>query len=330
MDNRRRNLVVALGVGALAAPFASLAQPESKVWRVGFLASRTRPALLDSDYFGGFLQGMRELGYVDGKNMVIEWRFADKVESLPHLAAELIRLKVDVIVAAGSQATSVAQKATTMIPIVMGNSNDPIGSGFVKTLAHPGGNITGLSNIAADLGPKLVEMLLTIAPKLARITVLVNPTSPSNLAILKKIQAAAQSASLKVLAEETRTAKEIENIFSKMNKENAGAVIALTDSLFVQQRRQIADLAVSHSLPSIAAFREFALAGGLMSYGTSFADLYRRAATYVDKIFKGAKPGDLPVEQPTKFELLINGKTAKVLGLKIPQSLLITADKVIE
>ena len=209
MDNRRRNLVVALGVGALAAPFASLAQHESKVWRVGFLASRTRPALLDSDYFGGFLQGMRELGYVDGKNMVIEWRFADKVESLPHLAAELIRLKVDVIVAAGSQATSVAQKATTMIPIVMGNSNDPVGSGFVKTLARPGGNITGLSNIAADLGPKLVEMLLTIAPKLARVTVLINPTSPSNLAILKKIQAAAQSASLKVLAEETRRQRKL-------------------------------------------------------------------------------------------------------------------------
>jgi len=274
---------------------------------------------------------MRELGYVEGKNLVIEWRFADnKYERLPDLAADLVRLKVDVIVTAGPAATSAAQKATTTIPIVFGGANDPVGSGFVKSLARPAGNITGLSNVSVEMSPKLLEMLLSTMPKLSRVAVLMNPSNSGHATMLKNVQAAAQKANVKVLPVEARTPQEIETGFSVMTKENAKAVIVVRDALFNQQVRQIAELAAKNRLSSIAQIREYVDAGGLMSYGPSITDSYRRAATYVDKIFKGAKPGDLPVEQPTKFELLINRKTAKALGLTVPQSLLISADKVIE
>ena len=328
--NCRRKLLVVLGASALVAPFRSFAQQQGKVWRVGFLSLR-RPASLDSDFLGEFPQGMRELGYVEGKNLVIEWRFADgEVERLPVLAAQLVRLKVDVIVASSTQAVSVAQKATSTVPIVMGNSGDPVGSGFVKSLAHPGGNITGLSNINVDLTPKLLEMLLSMVPKLSRVAVLVNPANSSHSARLKSVQTAAQRVRVRILPVEAKTAQEIEPAFSMMRRENAGAVIVHSDAIFNAQVRQIAELAEKHRLLSIAGIREYVDAGCLMSYGPSFASMYRRAATYVDKIFKGAKPADLPVEQPTKFEFVINRKTAKALGLTIPQSLLVSADKVIE
>ena len=329
--NNRRKLLVALGAGALAAPLGSFAQQKGKVWRVGFLASR-RVAVLDSDStYGSFPQGMRALGYVEGKNLVIELRSADgKSEHLPGLAAELVRLNVDVIVVAGSPATSAAQKATTTIPIVMGSIGDPVGSGFIKSLARPGGNITGLSNIAGDLSPKHLEMLLSFVPKLSRVAVLVNPTNSSHSTILKGIQAAASRVGVNILPLEAGNPQEIENAFSMMAQQNAGAVIVALDAFFLQQGRQIAELASKNRLPSVSGSREYAEAGGLISYGQNIADHFRRAATYVDKILKGAKPADLPVEQPTKFELLINRKTAKALGLTIPQSLLISADKVIE
>ena len=328
--NCRRKLLVVLSTSALVAPFRSFAQQQGKVWRVGFLSLR-RPASLDSDFLGEFPQGMRELGYVEGKNLVIEWRFADgEVERLPVLAAQLVRLKVDVIVASSTQAVSVAQKATSTVPIVMGNSGDPVGSGFVKSLAHPGGNITGLSNINVDLSPKLLEMLLSMVPKLSRVAVLVNPANSSHGARLKTVQAAAQRVRVKILPVEAKTAQEIEPAFSMMRRENAGAVIVHSDAIFNAQVRQIAELAEKHRLLSIAGIREYVDAGCLMSYGPSFASMYRRAAIYVDKIFKGAKPAELPVEQPTKFEFVINRKTAKALGLTIPQSLLVSADKVIE
>ena len=328
--NNRRKLLLALGASALASPLTPHAQPQTKVWRVGFLAVR-RPVSLDSDVFGALPQGMRELGYVEGKNLVIEWRFADgKIERLPGLATELVQLNVDVIVTAGTPATSAAQKATATIPIVMGTASDPVGSGFIKSLARPGGNITGLTYIPGEVSPKQLEMLLTMVPRLSRVAVLVDSRDSSHAEILKSVQAAAQMTRAKILPVEARTPQEIERAFSAMVREKAGAVLVVSGGLFNQQARQIAELAVKKQLPSISTRGEYAEVGGLMSYGTNFREGFRRAATYVDKILKGAKPGDLPVEQPTKFELIINGKTAKALGLKIPQSLLISADRVIE
>jgi putative ABC transport system substrate-binding protein len=325
----RRQLLVALGVGALIAPFRSFAQQQGRIWRIGFLSSR-RPASLDSDALGAFPRAMRELGYVEGKNLVIEWRFADgKVERLPDLAAELVRLKVDVIVVAGS-ATRAAQKATTTIPIVMGSAGDPVGAGFVASLARPGGNITGLSILSVDLGPKHLEMLRSMVPRLSSVAVLGNPSNSSHAMTLKSIQAPAQKAGVKILRADATTPSEIADAFSMILKEHAGAVIVVPDGLFQQQRHQIAELATKYRVPSISSFREYVESGLLISYGQNLADSYRRAATYVDKILKGAKAGDLPIEQPTKFELVINLRTAKTLGLTIPQALLLRADEVIQ
>jgi len=329
--NKRRNLVIALGASAILLPLHSLAQQQGKVWRVGFLSQRGRPDSLESGVFGEFRRGMRDFGYVEGKNLEIEWRFADsRFQQLPDLAAELARLRVDVIVSVGTAATSAAQKATTTIPIVMATAPDPVGSGFVASLARPGGNITGLSNLATDLGPKHLEMLLGLAPGLSRVAILMNPANQSHVVTQKNVQTAAQKTKVKILAFEARTVPEIEKAFSAMVKEKAGAVIVARDGLFTQQARQIAELAAKHRLPTISGHWEFVEAGGLISYGQNNAEHYRRAAMFVDKIFKGAKPSDLPVEQPTKFELFVNRKIAKSLGLTIPQSMLITADKVIE
>ncbi|MBI3370735.1 MAG: ABC transporter substrate-binding protein [Betaproteobacteria bacterium] len=329
--NRRRKLVIALGAGALAAPLGSFAQQQGKVWRVGFLSYR-RVEISDSDFaYGPFRQGMRELGYVEGKNLVIEWRSAEgKTERLPALAAELVRMKVDLIVAAGTPAVAVAQKATTTIPIVMASILDPVGSGFVASLARPGGNITGLKNFFGDLGPKHLEMLRSMVPKLTRVAMLVNPNNAGMAAVRKNVPAAAQKIGVTILSFDAASPREIESAFSKMTQEKAGAVIVVSDSVFNTQLSQIADLAAKNRLPSIHAIREYAEAGGLMSYGNSLGEDYRRAATYVDKIFKGAKPGDIPVEQPTTLELAINMKTAKALGIKFPQSILVQATKVIE
>jgi putative ABC transport system substrate-binding protein len=330
--NHRRKLLIALGAGVLAAPLGSNAQQKGKVWHIGFLSPQHRSAPLDPDSRErAFLQGMRELGYVEGKNLLIEWRFADnKDERLPGLASELVQLKVDVIVALGSPAIRVLQKATATIPIVMGGTGDPVGSGFVKSLARPGGNITGLSSLSDEISPKLLELLITMAPKTARVALLVNPDSSTHTAILKGILAAAQKPGIKIIPVEARTPPEIEKAFSTAVKENAQAVIVSYTGIYIQQHRKIAELAMKYRLPTIFSPREFAEAGGLMSYGVNIPDQYRRSATYVDKIFKGAKPADLPVQQPTKFDLVINRKTAKAFGLTIPQSLLISAEKVIE
>jgi putative ABC transport system substrate-binding protein len=246
------------------------------------------------------------------------------------MAAELVRLKMDVILALGPPGVIAARKATTSIPIVMVVSIDPVGAGFIKSLAQPGGNITGLSNLAGDLSSKHLELLLTIVPRLSRVAILVNPANAAHAAIPTNVQAAAQKADIKVLAVEAQTPQEIEGAFPRMARENAGAVIVALDPLFIQQVSQIAAQATKHRLPSIFAFREAAEAGGLLSYGQNQVDINRRAASYVDRIFKGAKPGDLPVEQPTILELFINRKTATALGIAIPHSLLISADKVIE
>ena len=325
----RRRLVIALGAGALV-PLAGFTQQSAKVWRVGFLAVR-RIAPLDADFFSEFPRGMRELGYTEGKNLVIDWRSAEgKVERLPDLAAGLVRQKVDVIVAAGAQAVGAAQKATVTIPIVMGTTGDPVGSGFVKSLARPGGNITGLSDISSDVSPKLLELLLRIVPKLSHVAVLVNPDNSSHSTLLKSIRDAAQSVGLKVTPALARTPQEIETAFSRITQEGAGAVIAAADGLFNQQIHQVAELAAKRRLPTISGFWLYPEAGGLMSYGQNFSYNFRRAAAYVDKIFRGAKPGDLPVEQPTKVELRINRGTARTLGLAITPDLLMRADQVIE
>jgi len=330
MMNRRKLLVV-LGLWLAASPLACLAQPQNRIWRIGFLALRHVDFVETDYYYGPFRQGMRELGYVEGRNLVIEWRSAEgKIERLPALAAELVRLKVDLIVTTGTPVASAAQKATATIPIVIGSANDPVGSGLVKSLSHPGANITGLSNLALGMGLKNLEILLSLVPRLSLVAVLVNPDYSTHAAILKSTQTAARKLNLKVLPVEARTAQEIGRAFSAIARERAGAVIVVTNAVFVQHGRQIADLATKHRLPSIAGSREYVQAGGLVSYGTNLSDNYRRAATYVDKILKGAKPGDLPVEQPTTFELFVNRKTAKALGIAIPQELLLRADKVIE
>jgi putative ABC transport system substrate-binding protein len=325
----RRKLLKALGAAVLTAPFGSFAQQQNKVWRIGVLHPSSRPDSLESHFLGAFPLGMRELGYVEGKNLVIEYRWAEnKAERLPGLAAELVQLKVNVIVAT-SNAVNAAQKATASIPIVMAGAADPVGDGLIKSLARPGGNITGISNLAGDISSKQLEMLRDMVPKLTRVVVLRNPNSPNNTALIN-LEAAARRIAVTIIAVDARTPQEIDNAFSQMARQKPDAAFVIRDSFFNRQVRQIAELAAKHRLPTIYGAREYPEAGGLMSYGNSLTAQWRHAATYVDKILKGAKPADLPVEQPTIFELVINGKTAKALGLKIPQSLLIMADKVIE
>ena len=328
--NTRRRLVLALGAGALAAPLASFAQQKAaKVTRIGFLGPAS--ASVFASWVEELRAGLRDLGYVEGKNILIEFRWADgKYERLPGLAAELVQLKVDVIVAATSPAVQAVQKATTNIPIIMVAAGDPVGSGFVASLSRPGGNITGLTNIAGDVSVKYLELLRTMVPKLSRVAALVNPGNPLHPVQLKNIQAAAKTTGVNVSPLQASTASQIEAAFGAVTRERAGALIVLPDPFFRTQARQIAELAAKNRLPTMFGIREFVEAGGLMSYGQNNSEHYRRAATYVDKILKGVKPSDLPVEQSTKLELVINMKTAKALGLSIPRELALRVDRVIE
>ena len=334
-NDKRRQIIFALGASALANALPAIAQTQSKapdkLWRIGFLAPRKQPALMEADFIGGFPQGMRERGYVEGKNLTIEWRFADgDLTRLPKLAEELVQLKVDVLIGAGPQAIGALKQATTTIPIVMGVPGDPVSQGFVASLARPGGNITGATINAGEINAKRLQMLREISPRVSRVAVLMNPDNRGHVAALAAIQAAGQQVKVKTFAAEANTSRDIEAAFTFMKREKAGAVIVQTDAIFNAHTRQIADLALNQRLPLITGIREYVDAGCLMSYGASFRDNFYRAAYYADRIFKGAKPADLPVEQPTRFELFINGKTAKALGLTIPQALLITAEKVIE
>lgn len=328
----RRRFMLAIGASALGAgPFA-LAQAPGKVWRVGFLSPRARPSSMDADYYGAFPRTLAELGYVEGRNLVIEWRFAegDYYARLPGMAADLVRLKVDAILALGPPGALAAKAATTTIPIVFVVSSDPVATGLVASLARPGGNVTGHYNLAGDLSAKQLELLATVVPKLARVAVLVNPANPATAAAARNVEAAARRAKAAITTHSAATPAAVEQAFAAMAAARAGAVIVTLDPLFIQQVPQIADLALRHRLPSIFANREFAQAGGLMSYGQNQAEIYRRAAGYVDRILRGAKPADLPVEQPTKIELTLNARTARALGLVMPQSLLLAADSVIE
>jgi putative ABC transport system substrate-binding protein len=308
----------------------SYAQPSKKLWRIGFLVPRRRPESIDDDLLGAFPRGLRELGYVEGRDVVIEWRFADgRVERLAELAEELVRLRVDVLVAGSSQAIGVLQKATSEIPIVMATSGDPVGSGFVASLARPEGNITGLSNLLSDASPKQLQLVLEFVPRLSRVAVLVNPANPVFGTSLRSVQSAAQKLNIDVLPVYTRTAEEIDDAFLKIIQGNAGAVIIASDSLFIQQYRRIADLALKTRMVTVSSSRQYVEVGGLASYGPNLAEQFRRAASYVDKIIKGAKPGELAVEQPTLFELFINSNTAKTLGYSIPPEVRLRADKVL-
>jgi len=325
---RRRFIEVIAGC-LLAAPLTADAQPAAKVPRIGFLGNST--AALEANLVGPFREGLRELGYVEGRNILIEYRWAEgKNERLPALIAELIALKVDVIVTAGTPAALAVKKATTSIPLVMAAVGDPVGVGLVASLARPGGNVTGLSAIAPELEGKRLELLREVVPRLSHIAVLWNPDNPFQPGSLKEARAAAQVLGIKVQLLGVRTAEDFPAAFAAILKERPDALLVLADRIFLHNRARIVDFEAKRRLPGMYPYRELVEAGGLMSFGPSYADMHRRAATYVDKILKGAKPADLPVEQPTKFDLVINLKTAKALGLTIPPSLLGRADEVIQ
>jgi len=305
------------------------AQQPKKIPRIGYLTAVSLSA--NAARIEALRQGLRELGYVEGKNIIIEWRGADeKPDRLPALAAELVRLKVEVIVSGGPTVTRPVKEATTTIPIVMTFDNDPVGSGFVAGLARPGGNITGLSTLAPDIGGKQLELLKEIIPRLTRVAVIGTSTQAGNAQSLNEIEVAAGALKVQRQYLDIKDHKDIETAFQAARKGHADAVLVLISPVIFSQRKQIADLAATNRLPAIYPWPEFVEDVGLMSYGVRVTDLDRRAATYVDKILKGAKPGDLPVEQPTKFELVINLKAAKQIGLTIPPNVLARADKVIK
>jgi putative tryptophan/tyrosine transport system substrate-binding protein len=320
-------LVCLLLTSVLPTGFLEAQQP-TKVPRIGYLAATslsTRGARLEM-----FRLGLRELGYVEGKTVIIDCRSAEgNFDRLIALAAELVHLRVDVIVSGGATTTRAAKKVTTTIPIVMAQDPDPIANGFVASLARPGGNITGLSSLTADLSGKRLELLKEILPKLSRVTIITTSTNTGNAQQLRESELAAGSFGVQLQHLDVLGPKDIENAFRAANKARAGAVLVLNSPVTTSHQTEIAKLAVKNRLPVIYARAESVDAGGLMSYGTSFSDLDRRAATYVDKILKGAKPADLPVEQPTKFEFIINLKAAKQIGLTIPPNVLARADRVI-
>ncbi len=312
----------------LALPFPAQAQQGTKIPRIGFLATISLSTI--AARIEAFRQGLRELGYVEGKNIVIEWRSAEgKLDRLPELAAELVRLKVDIVVSAGPQNTRAAKEATSTIPIVMGFDNDPVGSGFVASLARPGGNITGLATYAPEISGKKLELLKETVPKLSRVAVLGNSTDPGNAQVLREVELAAGALKVKLQYLDVRAPGDVETAFRAASKGRADAVLALPSFLLTSQRKQLIDLAVKGRLPAIYDRAEFVEDGGLMTYSVSSTDLFRRAATYVDKILKGRTPADLPVEQPMKFEFIVNLKAAKQISLTIPPNVLVRADRVI-
>jgi putative ABC transport system substrate-binding protein len=318
-------IFVTLATGGAVA----LAQQPTKIPGIGYLVAGFRSDILDRTE--AFRHGLRDLGYVERKNLSIEYRYAEgQLSHLAALAAELVRLKMDVIVTAGPQSTRAAKEATARIPIVMAFDFDPVGNGFVGSLARPGGNITGLSTLAPEISGKQLELLKEIVPKLARVAVLGNSTDPGSTQLLKETEDAALALGMQRLYFDVRVPEDIETAFRGAAKGRAEALLSLPSFILTSHRKQIVELALKNRLPAVYDRREFVEDGGLMTYGVSSTDLFRRAATYVDKILKGAKPADLPIEQPKKFELVINLKAAKQIGLTIPQSVLYRADKVIK
>lgn len=328
---RGLTLGLTLALALLACLPAVEAQQPGKVARVGFLYFGSRQTGPGGDRYAAFLEGMRQLGYVEGKSLVVEARFGEsKPERVPALVEELLRLKVDVIVATGSPVYRVLQRTTTTLPIVVTVTADPVLAGVAMSVARPGGNFTGLSDTAADLSPKQLELLKGVSPRLSRVGVLLNPDNVSHPAQATWLVMAGQKIGVQVVLAEAGTVAQIEPAFAFLARQRAHAVILFGDTFFTQQLHDIARGALKHRLPSSYIIREYAEAGGLMSYGAVIIDNFRRAATYVDKILKGANPAQLPFEQPTRYELVINMKTAKALGLMIPQSLLLRADGVVD
>jgi len=321
--------VVVIVLLLLAAPLAAEAQPAG-TRRIGYLeTSSPSPARLQ--LWEAFRQGLRELGYLEGKNIAFESRFGEEnPDQIQRFAAELVGLKVDILVTSGTPATQAAKQATRTIPIVMTQLADPVGTGLVASLGRPGGNVTGLTTQDADLGGKRLELLLQVVPRVSRLAQLVDETNPGTVLIGKGTKAAAASVGVQLQSLAVRDPGELDRVFAAIKEARAGALIVESSSMLFAWRERLAELALKNRLPTMFAQRAYAEAGGLMAYSADFSDLYRRAATFVDKILKGAKPADLPVEQPTKWVFVVNLKTAKALGLTIPQSLLVRADQIIE
>jgi putative tryptophan/tyrosine transport system substrate-binding protein len=320
----RAALTVVLALGLLAAPLAAEAPPAGKIPRVGILSQ-------NSPLWEDFRQGLRDLGYVEGRTIVIEYRWGEgSDERFPRLAADLARLGADVIVAWGTPATLAAKNATNTIPIVMTGNGDPVGTGLVASLARPGGNITGLSSLNPGLEAKRLELLKDLVPKLSHVAVLWNPANPLHDGLVREVKDTASRLGVRLELVGVQDSTEFDAAFATMKEKRPDALIVEPDNVFYFHRKRIVDFATKSRLPAVFTHREFADAGGLVVYGANYSALFRRAAIYVDKILKGAKPADLPVEQPTKFDLVINLKTAKALGLTIPRSVLVRADQVIE
>ena len=327
----RRRALLASTLGLLAAPIAAVAQSPARVHRIGLLGGSGPTSPEASHLWGAFLQGLRDLGYVDGQNVVIEGRwYGDRTDLVPVLASELVRLPVDVIVAGTAPAPEAAKRATSTIPIVMLSHPDPVGSGLVASLARPGGNVTGLSSLSPELRGKQIQLLKEALPSLSRVAILSNPSIPSHAMDVKETEVAARALKMRLQVLEVRAPNELAGAFSTAIKERAGALVVLSGTIFFAHRTRIVELATQSRLPAMYSWRENAEAGGFMVYGPSLRDNWRRAAWYVDRILKGAKPSDLPVEQPTKLELVVNLKAASALGVTFPPAVLARADEIIQ
>jgi putative ABC transport system substrate-binding protein len=328
-----RRAFVAAATGAfLTAPLGARAQRDGHAYRIGLLGTAPLVGTGAARLVEALVEGLRELGYVDGRNVVLERRYdpQGRPDHLVELAGELVRLRVNVIVATGTLAPHAAKSATTTIPVVFTNHGDPVGSGLVASLARPGGNVTGLSLLGRELVPKQLELLKKAVPRIVRVAVLWNPNNQTHPQTLQEAESAARALGLRLQPLPATGRNDYDRVFAAMTSPRPDALLALGDPIFWNQRAQIVGMATRSRLPGMFGQREYVEAGGLMSYGADVADSFRRAATYVDKILNGAKPGDLPIEQPARFELVINSRTATVIGLKIPESALVLADQIIE
>jgi putative ABC transport system substrate-binding protein len=324
---RRREFITLLGGVAVTWPLAANAQ--SKTPRIGFMGNST--AALEANLVDAFREGLREHGYEEGRNIVIEYRWADgKYERFPALVAELIAAKVEVIVTAGTPAALAMKKATTTVPLVMVAVGDPVGTGLVPSLARPGANLTGLSSVAPDLEGKRLQLLREVVPALSHVAMFINSLNPFHVSSMRQARAAAQTMGIKLQLHDIRKSEDLDDAFAAIRKERPDAVLILADRVFLHNRERMIDFTKEQRLPNVNAYKELVEVGGLMSYGPSYEDMHKRAAIYVDKILKGAKPADLPIEQPSKFTFIVNLKAAKALGVTVPSQLLGLADELID
>ena len=324
---KRREFITFLGSVAAAWPLAASAQ--SKMPRIGFMGNST--AALEANLIDAFREGLREHDYEEGRNIVIEYRWADgKYERFPALAAELIAAKVDVIVTAGTPAALAMKKATTTVPLVMVAVGDPVGTGLVPSLARPGGNLTGLSSVAPDLEGKRLQLLREVVPALSHVAMFINSVNPFHVSSIRQARAAAKTMGIKLQLHDIRKSEDLDDAFAAIRKERPDALLILADRVFLHNRERMMDFTKEQRLPNVNAYKELVEVGGLMSYGPSYEDMHKHAAIYVDKILKGAKPADLPIEQPSKFTFIVNLKAAKTLGVTVPSQLLGLADQLIE